>query len=97
MTVSDMMRHVGISREQAEASVNILECEFKRAMSNEERNELSISEETARITEGSILEKLRSKLGFGMAELHKTQRIIQVCFKDFFFREKEFELKVYYT
>lgn len=95
MTVCDMMRHVGISRERAEESCMILETEFKKAMSNEPPNEeIGISEDSAMIVEGLILEKLRSKLSFGMEELRKTQRIIQVCFKDFYFREKEFSLKV---
>lgn len=95
MTICDMMRHVGISRDQAEQSGHIMEKEFKHAMTTEPRDGTSITEENALIVEGSILEKLRSKLGFGMDELCKTQRIIQVCFKDFYFREKEFALKVY--
>lgn len=94
MTISDMMRHVGISRQQAESSAKILEQLFKQSMIDEHPEEISFTEDSAMILEGSILDKLRSKLGFSMEELRKTQKIIQVCFKDFYFREKSFTLKV---
>lgn len=89
------MRHVGISREQAEQSSSILEEEFKKAITYESKDELGISEENTMFVESLVLEKLRLKLGFGKEELQKIQRIIQVCFKDFYFREKEFQLKVF--
>lgn len=92
MTVSDMMRHVGVDRMKATASANLIEQSFRQTMINDQQDDVMVP--SASVIEADILEKLVSACGFSATELHKVQKIIQVCFKDFYFREMEFTLKL---
>lgn len=93
MTVSDMMRQVGVRKEKAIQSANIIEQSFRNTILNDQQDDVLLTR-SATVVEAQILEQLVRACGFNANELRKAQKIIQVCFKDFYFREKEFTLKL---
>lgn len=95
MTISDLMREIGIPAALAAQSAAIIEHSFRQSVVNDQHDDvrLQLAPSTV-VLESDILDRLRLACGFSGDQLAQVQRIVQVCFKDFYFREKEFTLKM---
>lgn len=93
MTVSDLMRTVGIDARMAERIANTIDknirmTEAAAASSKDSRATTPLFDVR------NLLEQLATMGGFAAEDLQKIDRIVRVCFKDFYFRQKGFRFKV---
>lgn len=99
IAIYDMFKESGISVEHAETSAKIIEKYFndfarkkeKKSDSAEQQNEIKSKE---MVLERDVCRKIMESCNLTREQDQKLRRIVQICFKNFYFREKAYKLKV---
>lgn len=94
MTVADLMRTVGIDARKAQQTATAIEQNLQAS------DDAADSSRDIRATKPpfdvrSLIEQLASMGGFAAEDLKKIDRIVRVCYKDYYFRKKEFRFKAH--
>ncbi len=98
VTVYELFKESGISVEHAETSAQIMEKIFneyarkKQIKSNDQEEEPMKSME--KILERDVCQKIMQSCDLTREQDLKLRKIVQICFKNFYFREKTYKLKV---
>lgn len=93
MTISDLLFETGISTQTADQSASIIQTVLRQNINNDAHDDVQFNRNIIEI-EKDILEKIIEKCNLTEVDVHKIQQIIQVCFKNYYFREKEYTMKV---
>lgn len=93
MTISDLLFATGISTDTAKTSAKIIETAMRESIYNDKQDDVHINESTL-VLEKHILRQLIEKCNFTKEDIAKIQQIIQVCFKNYYFHEKGYTMKV---
>lgn len=98
MTVSDLLISTGFSKEMSFEIVGIMQNAVEKYSSNLRKSSRCESKDwrPQQILENDILSDICDKYSntFTPNEAIKIQTIIRACFKDYYFRERNFEIKV---
>lgn len=92
MTISQLMHDTNISLTDAQQTANTIDRAIRQSF---ERNQHQLNTDMALVYEKDVLQDLIDSGHFRQQDLKKLQQIVQVCFKNYYFREKEFVLKVF--
>lgn len=97
MTVIELFKESGISVENAEKSAQIIENHFneyvrsKNMKSDEQKPQNGNME---KILERDVCRKIMQSCNLTREQDQKLRKIVQTCFKNYYFREKTYKLKV---
>lgn len=92
MTISQLLHDTNISLADAQQTANTIDRAIRQSF---ERNQHQLNTDMALVYEKDVLQELIDSGHFRQQDLKKLQQIVQVCFKNYYFREKEFVLKVF--
>lgn len=86
------MHDTNISLTDAQQTANTIERAICQSF---ERNQHQLNTDMALVYEKDVLQELIDSGHFRQEDLKKLQQIVQVCFKNYYYREKEFVFKVF--
>lgn len=86
------MHDTNISLADAQQTASIIDRAIRQSF---ERNKHHLNTDMALVYEKDVLQELIDSGYFRQHDLKNLQQIVQVCFKNYYFREKKFVLKVY--
>lgn len=93
MTIADLLQGIGISVEKSKKSASIIEASLKKHIGNTDSGD-SLAKNSL-VIERDIFLELIEVCQFSKDDVHCVRKIIQSCFKNYYFQEKEFALKVW--
>lgn len=86
------MNDTNISLVNAQQTANTIDKAIRQSF---ERNQHQLNTDMALVYAKDVLQELIDSGHFRQQDLKKLQQIVHVCFKNYYFREKEFVLKVF--
>lgn len=100
LTVYELFKESGISMENAKTSAKIIENSFKEYKRNKNTNagdQQQSSKAMEKILERDVCRKIMQSCDLTREQDQNLRKIVQMCFKSFYFREKSYKLKVTFT
>lgn len=98
MTICDLLENNINSASKARKIVELVQYAFRVSLQKIKRTghmePLENMAEQSRAIEKSLIRKIFANFEFGTVEAAKVERIIRSCFKNFYYREKEYSTKV---
>lgn len=96
VTVYELFKESGISTEHAEKSAQIMENYFNEYAKKKKINESVNHQEQPidKFLERDVCRKILESCNLTREQDQKLRKIVQICFKNFYFREKTYKLKV---
>lgn len=86
------MQDTNISLDDAQQTASIIDRAIRQSF---ERNQHQLNTDMALVYEKDVLQELIDSGHFRQQDLKKLHQIVQVCFKNYYYREKQFILKVF--
>lgn len=98
VTVYELFKESGISVELAEKSAKIIENSFIEYARNKNKKPVDQTSSKAmeKILERDVCRKIMQSCDLTREQDQNLRKIVQMCFKNFYFREKSYKLKVFY-
>lgn len=97
VTVYELFKESGISVELAEKSAKIIEnsfIEYARNKNKKPVDQQTSSKNMEKILERDVCRKIMQSCDLTREQDQNLRKIVQMCFKNFYFREKSYKLKV---
>lgn len=97
ITVYELFKESGISLEHAEKSAKIIENffnEYTRKKNLKIGDQQTSSKAMEKILERDVCLKIMQSCDLTREQDQKLRKIVQICFKNFYFREKSYKFKV---
>lgn len=99
VTVYELFKESGISLEHAKKSAKIIENSFKEYTQNKnmkQGDQAKSSKAMEKILEKDVCRKILQSCDLTREQDQQLRKIVQMCFKSFYFREKAYTFKVWY-
>lgn len=99
VTVYELFKESGISLENAERSAKIIENffnEYARNKNKKSGDQQNSSKAMEKILERDVCRKIMQSCDLTREQDQQLRKIVQMCFKNFYFREKSYKFKVSY-
>lgn len=93
VTVYELFKESGIGLEHAKKSAKIIEKSFNEYARNKHTK---TEEKSSKIMERDVCRKIMQSCDLTREQDQKLRKIVQMCFKNFYFREKTYQFKVCY-
>lgn len=97
--VIELFKENGISLENAKRSAKIIENSFNEYARNKKKakatgEQKQSSKEMEKLLERDVCYKIMQSCNLTREQDQQLRKIVQICFKNFYFREKSYKLKV---
>lgn len=93
VTIYELFKESGIALEHAKKSAKIIETSFNEYARNKHMK-AGDREKSSKIMERDVCRKIMQSCDLTREQDQKLRKIVQMCFKSYYFREKSYKFKV---
>lgn len=94
LTIYELVQASGLSLDCAKKTSKMIEKTFINYL--QKKSNPTVGDEHSVVNEKEVCQKIMESCDLKRDEESKLRKIVQTCFKNFYFRQKSFEFKVWY-